>query len=172
MQSIWVLILPVHCNFDPGEAWCLKSPASRLFSGSYQQRKHRSSVSLAVCEGDPLVAGGFPLQRANDMESVPMSWRLHEAHLRNAKTDGTTHIAWGHKSRDKWGLWFTPQIVRKLELIASVIRWGYMVCVCLRQKCFSRKFEIKMDIRCHHVGKSRVWPVQCRQIQFCTKQYR
>ena len=32
---------------------------------------------LALCDGNPLVTGGFPSQRASNMGSVSMSWRHH-----------------------------------------------------------------------------------------------
>ena len=35
---------------------------------SLQQRPHQSSASLALCEGNPLVTGGFPSQRASNVK--------------------------------------------------------------------------------------------------------
>ena len=32
---------------------------------------------LALCEGNPIEAGGFPSQRASNMENCPMSWSLY-----------------------------------------------------------------------------------------------
>ena len=42
-----------------------------------QQRKHRRSVLLAFCDGNPPVAAGIPTQRASNAESFCMSWRHH-----------------------------------------------------------------------------------------------
>ena len=39
----------------------------------WHQRKSLSSASLALCEENPPVTGGFPSQRASNMESVSMS---------------------------------------------------------------------------------------------------
>ena len=45
---------------------------SSVCSGT-DQRKHQSSASL-VFEGNPLVTGGFPSQRASNMENVSILW--------------------------------------------------------------------------------------------------
>ena len=42
------------------------------------QRKHQSSASLALCQGNPPVAGGFPSQRASNAEIVSIWWRHHD----------------------------------------------------------------------------------------------
>ena len=39
-------------------------------SFSVCQRKHQSSTSLGLCEGNPPFTGGFPSQRASNAESV------------------------------------------------------------------------------------------------------
>ena len=44
---------------------------STICSGA-DQRKHESSALLALCEGNPPVSGGFPSQRANNAENVPI----------------------------------------------------------------------------------------------------
>ena len=44
---------------------------------SYHQRKHQSSVLLALCEGNPPVTGGFPSQRASNSEIISMSYSYH-----------------------------------------------------------------------------------------------
>ena len=48
---------------------CLASCAGSL------QRRHQSSVLLALCLRKPPVAGRFPAQRASTAESVSMPWR-------------------------------------------------------------------------------------------------
>ena len=60
--------------------WRLKSPASRpvadLFvSDEYQISKLRVS---GLCEGNPLVPGGMPSQRASNTKKVSIWWRHHE----------------------------------------------------------------------------------------------
>ena len=42
-------------------------------------KKTPKPTVLALCEGIPLVTGGFPSQRASNAESVCMSWRHYEA---------------------------------------------------------------------------------------------
>ena len=42
------------------------------------QITHQSSILLTLCEGNPLVTGGFPSQRASNVESVSMSWSHHD----------------------------------------------------------------------------------------------
>ena len=39
--------------------------------------KHQRSALLDICEGNPLVTGGFPSQRASNTESVSMLWPHH-----------------------------------------------------------------------------------------------
>ena len=41
---------------------------------SQQQRKHQNCPLLALCEGNPPVTGGFPSQRASNVESVSISY--------------------------------------------------------------------------------------------------
>ena len=48
-----------------------------LFNSLLILTTYTSSVSLALCEGNPLVASGFPSQRAINVESISMSWRHH-----------------------------------------------------------------------------------------------
>ena len=67
--------------------WChLSIMASQITSNStvcstvcsgLHQRKHQSSLLLAVSEGKPLVTGGFPSQRASNMEKVFMLGHDH-----------------------------------------------------------------------------------------------
>ena len=44
----------------------------------WQERNHQSSTLLLLCEGNPAVAGGFPSQRASNVESIFMSGHDHE----------------------------------------------------------------------------------------------
>ena len=41
----------------------------------WHQRIHQSCTSLALCEGNPPVTGGFPSQSASNAEIALMSWR-------------------------------------------------------------------------------------------------
>ena len=52
-----------------------------------QQRHHHSSVLLALCAGNPPVTNGFPAKRASTMESVSISWRLHNKISKCCKQD-------------------------------------------------------------------------------------
>ena len=48
---------------------------------------------MALCDGNPLVTNGFPLQRASYAENISMSWRLHDRNWMNKKHyDGTGMI--------------------------------------------------------------------------------
>ena len=49
---------------------------STVYSGA-DQRKHRSSVSLAICAGNSPVTGEFPAQMASNAENVSIWWRHH-----------------------------------------------------------------------------------------------
>ena len=47
------------------------------FYSDLHWRKHQSSASLDVCDGNPPLTGGFPSQRASDAENISMAWRDH-----------------------------------------------------------------------------------------------
>ena len=49
-----------------------------LLSSLFRQRKYQGSALLALCEGNRLMTGGFPSQVASNVESVLISWHLHE----------------------------------------------------------------------------------------------
>ena len=49
---------------------------STVYSGT-DQRKHQSSVSLALCAGNSPVTGEFPAQMANNLENVSIWWCHH-----------------------------------------------------------------------------------------------
>ena len=49
---------------------------SNVYSGA-DQRKHKSSASLAFVRGDSPVTGEFPAQRASNTENMSISWRRH-----------------------------------------------------------------------------------------------
>ena len=49
---------------------------STVYSGA-DQRKHKSSASLAFCVGNSLGNGEFPAQMASNAESVSIWWRHH-----------------------------------------------------------------------------------------------
>ena len=46
------------------------------FCSNWHEINHQSSTFLALCEGKPQVTDGLPSQRAEKVESVPMSWRV------------------------------------------------------------------------------------------------
>ena len=51
-----------------------------LFCIKPSKIEHQSFTSLALCEGNPPVTGGFPSQRASNVERISMSWRHHVLH--------------------------------------------------------------------------------------------
>ena len=66
--------------------WCLKSPAYRLFAQPLGQTQIKENIKLRVtglCEGNPPVTGGFPSQRASNMEYISICRRHHEKPGRN-----------------------------------------------------------------------------------------
>ena len=77
VPSQWETTL--HCNAV--SHWlCVYTKWSLVYSrvcSGWHQRKHQNSMLLAHCEGNPLMTGGFPSQRASNMESVSMAWRHH-----------------------------------------------------------------------------------------------
>ena len=53
---------------------------SAVYSGA-DKRKHQSSASLAICEGNSPVTGEFPAQRTSNAENVSIWWRHLEKKL-------------------------------------------------------------------------------------------
>ena len=63
--------------------------------------------SLALCEWNPLVTGGFPSQRASNVESIFMSWHHHViiwfiSDLRPIWSSSITGPLWGESTGDRW----------------------------------------------------------------------
>ena len=67
---------------------------NRLFKPD--QRKHQSSVSLAICEGNSPVTGEFPSQRASYAESVSIWWYHHANILKPTIHKGWYQPTGGH----------------------------------------------------------------------------
>ena len=60
-------------------SWHLKSPANRLFDQQIHLKSttHQSSPFPVLCEYNPHLHGGLPLQMTCNMESVSAPWRNH-----------------------------------------------------------------------------------------------
>ena len=93
-------------------------------------KTHLRSALLALCEVNPPVAGGFPSQRANNVESVSMSWR-HRGSCENniSYNEKRLHIWQFHSLSDtdhmcletinrKWAL-----ILRLDGFMRSYVKW-------------------------------------------------
>ena len=68
---------------------------STVYPGA-DQRKHQSSTSLALCEGNSPVTGEFPAQRASSAENGSIWWRHHGLH--NLGEDCKCYIIAGRQS--------------------------------------------------------------------------
>ena len=67
-----------HIGVMASQIRCLSIVCSTACS-AWQPRRYQSSASLAVCDENPLVTGGFRSQSGlSNSESVPMSWRHNE----------------------------------------------------------------------------------------------
>ena len=92
---------------------CLKSPiVCWKASSGLQQSSHQSSTLLALCEGNPPLTGGFPSQRASNVEIILMSWCLHvELHLISANSSTSrsqgSHLEVGmvELQYEPWNCW-------------------------------------------------------------------
>ena len=65
----------------------LKSPASQLFTQPFFRRRWKKTSKLCVaglCEGNSLVTGVFPAQRASNAENVFIWWRHHDLNQMNS----------------------------------------------------------------------------------------
>ena len=90
---------PLRCNneitiFDT-RAWnpdsdIFRSQSMHIFSLQWQI-KHKSSALLALCEGNPPVTGGFPSQRASNIDRMFMSWHHH--HVGNIPHISIYHVS-------------------------------------------------------------------------------
>ena len=56
---------------------CCFSTVCLPVCAGWDRRKHQSSISLALCGGNPPMTGGFLSQRASNVESVSISWCHH-----------------------------------------------------------------------------------------------
>ena len=87
--SGWCDISSISLQWHKMSLWSL---ATRLFVQQLVQtsiRKHQRSKLLAFCEGNSVVTGGFPSQRATIAEIVSMSW-----HQLNKSRDVNTWQKW------------------------------------------------------------------------------
>ena len=72
IQREYICIFTMTSQWAP---WCLKSPASRLFTKPYvpmhiEKRKKKSKLRVnGLCEGNPPVSDGFPSQGASNSEN-------------------------------------------------------------------------------------------------------
>ena len=64
-------------NMESALAWSLTSLDCLITYSIEQQRKHQSPTLPALCVVNPSVIGGFPSQRASNVESVSMSSHPH-----------------------------------------------------------------------------------------------
>ena len=77
----WVIIILPITVTSQWPPWRLKSPAlDCLLNCLFEiaSKKTAKPAFLALCEGNPPVTGGFPWQRANNAENVPIAWRRHD----------------------------------------------------------------------------------------------
>ena len=60
-----------------------KLARKQLLNCLFWRRSNKTSKLrvTGICEGNPLVAGGFPSQRASNAENVSIWWRHHEARI-------------------------------------------------------------------------------------------
>ena len=62
----------------------IKSPSLDCLLTSLIRRRSKKTSKLRVtglCEGNPLVTGGFPSQRTNNAENVSIWWHHHVTHM-------------------------------------------------------------------------------------------
>ena len=91
---------------------------NRLF-----RRRSRKTSKLSVtglCEENPPMAVGFPSQRANNAETVPICWRHHRQswYLNNER------VTRGHDPKDGFIVWRTINIISPIQFCSKVHRIG------------------------------------------------
>ena len=89
---------------------------------STDQRKHQSSVFLALCAGNSPVTGEFPAQRASYAENISIWWR-HHVDLQPLCT------------RDRWKKW----------LLTIPCYNGNRILYTTRFTCLGWKFEVNQS---------------------------
>ena len=88
-KRFWILKswIPIACWWVTHDSdvimssMALKSSASRLFAQQFVQAQVKETPKLRVtglCEGNSLVTGEFPAQRASNAENVSIWWRHHD----------------------------------------------------------------------------------------------
>ena len=66
----------IHEQIGVEYYWPLECLIKSLFM--LTSNRHQRSALLAICDGNPPVTGGFPSQRASNVESMSISWCHHE----------------------------------------------------------------------------------------------
>ena len=64
------------CSVTPSQITGISTVYPKACSRE-RQRKRKSVVSLALCEGNPPITGGFPSQGASDTDIFSMPWPHH-----------------------------------------------------------------------------------------------
>ena len=85
-MSFTQITLQWHHNEHDGVSnhRCLNCLLNCLFR--HRSKKTSKLYVTGLCEGDPPVTGGFPSQRASNVEKVSIWWRHHEKWCRNCLT--------------------------------------------------------------------------------------
>ena len=67
-----------HCEVIMGAMASQSTSLTIVYSTVYsKERKHQSSVLLAICAGNSPMTGEFPAQMASNAENVSIWWRHH-----------------------------------------------------------------------------------------------
>ena len=77
VTRVSMLILAVTSQWA---RWCLEWMACRVFAQPFVPAQSKKTAKLRVtglCEGNLPVTGGFPSQRASNVENISISWRHH-----------------------------------------------------------------------------------------------
>ena len=102
--------------------WSLELPVNWVFLFNtlfgLTTKKHQRSLLLSLCEGNPLVTGGFPAQRDSNVEYVSIWW--HHNEYSNWKDDQNNDIdlEYSNGGLTHWGR-ATHICVSKLTIIGS-----------------------------------------------------
>ena len=78
--ALCIITAMSHEHHGVSNHWPLDCFFNSLFRVT--SKKTSKPLLLVLCEGNPPVTGGFPSQRASNMESVSMLWHHHDKHLK------------------------------------------------------------------------------------------
>ena len=148
-------MLSVVVNKKTSDSWLLTSqwPSWRLISPGLNSlftrlfkltsKKKTKPTLLALCKGNPPVAGGFPSQRASNAKNVSREW--HFQGVRHCQTGAVWAIYIMYM--ELWGSWWRHQMETFSALLALCAGNSPVTAEFPSQRPVTRSFDVFFDLR-------------------------